>query len=45
MNLQGNDFSDVFIAAFALEYNATLVSADQGFSRFQNLKWLNPTQT
>jgi toxin-antitoxin system PIN domain toxin len=42
MNLSGNDFSDAFIAAFALEYNATLVSADKGFARFQNLNFFNP---
>lgn len=42
MNLSGNDFSDAFIAAFALEYNATLVSADIGFSRFENLNFFNP---
>jgi uncharacterized protein len=43
MQPTGNDFSDLFIAAFALEYNATLVSADQGFARFTNLKWFKPT--
>jgi toxin-antitoxin system PIN domain toxin len=42
MNLSGNDFSDAFIAAFALEYNATLVSADKDFARFQNLNFFNP---
>jgi uncharacterized protein len=42
MNLSGNGFSDAFIAAFALEYNATLVSADKGFSRFVTLKFFNP---
>jgi uncharacterized protein len=42
MNLSGNDFSDAFIAAFALEYKATLVSADKGFTRFQNLNFFNP---
>jgi uncharacterized protein len=42
MNLSGNDFSDAFIAAFALEYKATLVSADKGFARFENLNFFNP---
>ncbi|MEY4529349.1 MAG: hypothetical protein RLZZ156_70 [Deinococcota bacterium] len=43
MQPTGNDFSDLFIAAFALEYHATLVSADNGFTRFKNLLWLKPT--
>ncbi len=43
MQPTGNDVSDIFIAAFAFEYNATLVSADKGFARFAHLKWLEPT--
>jgi uncharacterized protein len=39
---QGNDVTDLYIAAFALEYDATLVSVDADFARVKPLKWLNP---
>ena len=42
LSLRGNDINDAFLAALALENNATLVSADEGFKRFQRLSWLNP---
>ena len=40
--LGGNDVNDAYLAALALEHGATLVSVDEGFSRFGELNWLNP---
>lgn len=40
--LQGDDVTDAWLAALALEFEATLVSADKGFARFQELRWHNP---
>jgi predicted nucleic acid-binding protein len=42
LNLIGNDANDAWLAALAVEHNATLVSLDQGFARFADLRWLNP---
>lgn len=42
MKLRGNDVNDAFLAALALEYGATLVSADRGFDRFARLKCFDP---
>ena len=42
LKLRGNDVNDAFLAALALEYGATLVSADEGFKRFKSLAWFNP---
>ena len=33
---------DAVLAAIALEYGAVLYTTDQDFSRFRNLKWVNP---
>jgi toxin-antitoxin system PIN domain toxin len=38
----GNDLNDAWLAALAIEHNATLVSADGGFARFPGLLWSNP---
>ena len=43
LKLRGNDINDAFLAALAFEYDATLVTADKGFSRFPGLRVLNPT--
>ena len=43
LNLHGNDVNDAYLVALALENNATLVSLDQGFKRFTNLQWLEPS--
>jgi len=40
--LCGNDINDVWLAALAIEHRATLVSTDQGFSRFSGLSRINP---
>jgi toxin-antitoxin system PIN domain toxin len=42
LGLCGNDINDVWLAALAIEHRATLVSTDQGFSRFPGLSWINP---
>jgi len=34
--------TDAALAALAIEHGATLASADQDFSRFPDLKWVNP---
>jgi predicted nucleic acid-binding protein len=34
--------SDVYLAALALELDAELITADQGFSRFPRLRYRNP---
>ena len=42
LGLCGNDINDAWLAALAIEHRATLVSTDQGFSRFPGLGWINP---
>jgi uncharacterized protein len=42
LNLIGNDVNDAWLAALAMEHNATLISLDQGFSRFPGLRWRHP---
>ena len=44
MKLRGNDINDAFLAALSMEYGATLVTADRGFSRFSGLRIVNPLQ-
>jgi toxin-antitoxin system PIN domain toxin len=41
-HLAGNDINDAWIAALAIEHEATLVSTDRGFGRFPGLSWVNP---
>lgn len=43
LNLSGNDINDAYLAAVALTHDLTLVTADQGFSRFPGLRVLTPT--
>lgn len=42
LGLAGNDINDAWLAALAVEHQATLVSLDGGFARFAGLRWLNP---
>jgi toxin-antitoxin system PIN domain toxin len=44
LDLQGNDINDAWLAALAMEHQATLVSTDDGFERFPGLSWINPVQ-
>jgi len=41
---RGNDLTDAYLAAYALENNATWLSADRGFARFQRLRWVHPLE-
>jgi uncharacterized protein len=40
--LRGPQVPDAWLAALAVGWDATLVSADRGFSGFQGLRWSNP---
>jgi toxin-antitoxin system PIN domain toxin len=40
--VRGDLVSDAHLAALAIEHGLTLCSADNDFSRFANLRWLNP---
>jgi uncharacterized protein len=42
IDARGNDIADAYLAAYALENNATWLSADRGFARFQRLRWTHP---
>jgi uncharacterized protein len=42
LDARGNDIADAYLAAYALENNATWLSADRGFARFQRLRWSHP---
>ena len=42
LELSGNDINDAWLAALAVEHQATLVSTDKGFARFPGLSWFNP---
>ncbi len=39
---RGPDIADAYVAAYAVENNATFVSADRGFARFASLRWRHP---
>jgi len=41
----GNLTSDAHLAALAISRGAVLVSCDNDFSRFKNLRWLNPLKS
>lgn len=45
LDLHGNDINDAWIAALALEQQATVVSTDDGFGRFPGLSWINPAKS
>jgi toxin-antitoxin system PIN domain toxin len=42
IDARGPDIADAYVAAYAVENNATFISADRGFARFQRLKWRHP---
>lgn len=42
INARGNDVADAYLAAYAIENNATWLSADRGFARFHRLRWRHP---
>lgn len=37
-----SDITDAYLAAYAMENNATWLSADRGFARFPRLRWSHP---
>ncbi|OBK28213.1 ribonuclease [Mycobacterium asiaticum] len=39
---RANDVADAYLAAYALDNNATWLSADHGFARFRRLRWIHP---
>jgi toxin-antitoxin system PIN domain toxin len=39
---KGNAIPDTYLAAAAIDLNATLVTADRGFARFDGLRWSHP---
>ena len=42
IDARGNDIPDAYLAAYALDNNATWLSAERGFARFQRLRWAHP---
>jgi hypothetical protein len=42
VDARGNDVADAYLAAYALDNNATWLSADRGFARFKPLRWSHP---
>jgi len=38
----GSRVTDAALAALTIEHGATLASTDRGFSRFPELRWINP---
>ena len=42
IDAKGNDVSDAYIAAYSAENNATFISADRGFRRFDGIRWQHP---
>jgi toxin-antitoxin system PIN domain toxin len=44
IDARGNDIADAYLAAYAVENNATWLSADRGFARFHRLRWSHPRE-
>ncbi|MGK2957108.1 MAG: type II toxin-antitoxin system VapC family toxin [Acidimicrobiales bacterium] len=40
----GNRIPDTFLAALAIEQGATWVTADRGFARYPDLRWVHPLE-
>lgn len=41
---RGNHVPDAFLAALAIEANATWMTADRGFARYPGLRWAHPLE-
>ncbi len=41
-NVTGPGVADAYIAAFAVDHKATLVTFDRGFARYPDLTWIQP---
>ena len=39
IDAKANDVPDAYIAAYVVDNNATLITADRGFARFDGLRW------
>lgn len=39
---RANTIPDAFLAATAIDLNATMITADRGFARFARLRWTHP---
>ncbi len=39
---RGNQVTDAYLAALAIEVNATWMTADRGFGRYPGLRWAHP---
>jgi toxin-antitoxin system PIN domain toxin len=39
---RGNDVTDAYLAAYAVDNGATWLSADRGFARFREVRWEHP---
>jgi uncharacterized protein len=44
LRLAGNDVNDAYLAAITIDSGVRLVSTDEGFHRFPDLKWINPVR-
>jgi toxin-antitoxin system PIN domain toxin len=44
IDARGPDVADAYLAAYALDNNATFISADRGFARFSGLRWRHPLE-
>lgn len=42
--LRGNDVTDAWLAALAIEWGCEWITLDRGFSRFPGLKWTVPAE-
>ncbi|MCV7154329.1 type II toxin-antitoxin system VapC family toxin [Mycolicibacterium pyrenivorans] len=42
IDARGNDVPDAYLGAYAIDNNATFLSADRGFARFSRLRWRHP---
>jgi predicted nucleic acid-binding protein len=40
--VSGRHVTDAMLAAMAIEVGGTIASADTGFARFAELRWINP---
>lgn len=42
LNVKGDHVPDAYLAAAALELDATMVTCDRGFRRYPGLRWMRP---
>ena len=44
INARGNDVTDAYLAALAVEHDCEFMTADKGFRRFPGLHWRHPLE-